>query len=141
MELKVERIYLGEQYTIGHLYINGVYFCDTLEDKVRVLNSEKDKIKKETAIPTGRYRVILSYSNHFKCIMPELLDVPYFVGIRIHWGNTKDHTEGCILVGFNTAKGKVLQSKETYKKLFTILNNAFSVQEDIWITVINKNKL
>ena len=134
MELKVERIYLGEQYTIGHLYINGVYFCDTLEDKVRVLNSEKDKIKKETAIPTGRYRVILSYSKHFQCIMPELLDV----GIRIHWGNTKEHTEGCILVGFNKAKGKVLQSKATYKKLFAILKKAFSIQEDIWITVGNK---
>ena len=136
MELRLERIYLCEQYTIGHLYINGVYFCDTLEDKVRVLNSEKDKIKKETAIPIGRYRVILSYSKHFKCIMPELLDVPYFVGIRIHWGNTKEHTEGCILVGFNTAKGKVLQSKDTYKKLYAILNNAINNNEQIFITIV-----
>ena len=140
MELKVERIYLGDQYTIGHLYINGVYFCDTLEDKVRVLNNEKDKIKKETAIPAGRYRVILSYSNHFQCIMPELLDVPFFVGIRIHIGNDKEDTEGCILVGFNKAKGKVLQSKATYKKLFAILKKAYKTEE-IWIEVYNKSKL
>ena len=136
MELRLERVYCGEQYTIGHLYINGTYFCDTLEDKVRVLNSEKDKIKKETAIPAGRYRVVLSYSKHFECVMPELLDVPYFIGIRIHWGNDKEDTQGCILVGLNKAKGKVLQSKATYKKLYAILKNAINNNEQIWITIV-----
>lgn len=91
MELKNERIYKGEDYTIGELSINGMFFCHTLEDKVRLLNSYEDKVYGETAIPIGRYKVILSYSNHFKCTMPEIINVEFFKGVRIHAGNYADY--------------------------------------------------
>ena len=91
MELKNERIYKGEDYTIGDLYVNNVWFSNTLEDKVRLLNSYEDKVYGETAIPIGRYKVILSYSNRFKRILPEILNVDFFKGIRIHEGNYADY--------------------------------------------------
>lgn len=91
MELTVERIYKGEDYTIGDLYVNNVWFSNTLEDKVRLLNSYEDKVYGETAIPIGRYKVVLSYSNRFKRILPEVLNVEFFKGIRIHEGNYADY--------------------------------------------------
>lgn len=91
MELTLKRIHKGEDYTIGELYINGVFLCHTLEDKVRLLNSYEDKIYGETAIPIGRYKIILSYSNHFKMILPELLNVDFFKYIRMHSGNYADY--------------------------------------------------
>ena len=91
MELKNERKYKGEDYTIGDLYVNNVWFSNTLEDKVRLLNSYEDKVYGETAIPIGRYKVILSYSNRFKRILPEILNVDFFKGIRIHEGNYADY--------------------------------------------------
>lgn len=91
MELILKRIHKGEDYTIGELYINGDFFSNTLEDKVRLLNSYEDKIYGETAIPIGRYKVVLSYSNRFKRILPEILNVEFFNGIRIHEGNYADY--------------------------------------------------
>lgn len=91
MELILKRIHKGEDYTIGELYINGDFFCNTLEDKVRLLNSYEDKVYGETAIPIGRYKIILSYSNHFKMILPELLNVDFFKYIRMHAGNYADY--------------------------------------------------
>jgi len=133
--LKLKRIYKGTTYTIGNLFVGEKYLCDTLEDKVRILNSEQDKIKKQTAIPAGRYKVILSWSGHFQCMMPELLDVPYFKYIRIHWGNDIDDTDGCVLVGENKQKGKVLNSKATYKRLMDILEPAYKNGEEIYIQI------
>ena len=134
--LRLNRIYKTETYTIGNLFVRDHYFCDTLEDKVRILNTEKDKIKKQTAIPAGCYKVILSFSPHFQCVMPELLDVPYFKSIRIHWGNDIDDTDGCVLVGENKQKGKVLNSKATYKRLMEILEPVFKSGEEIYIQII-----
>lgn len=91
MELKNKRIYKGEDYTIGELYVDGVFICHTLEDKVRLLNSYEDKVYGETAIPIGRYKVVLSYSNRFKKVLPEILNVEFFKGIRIHEGNYADY--------------------------------------------------
>ena len=91
MELDVKRIYKAEDYTIGELSINGAFFCHTLEDKVRILNSFEDKVYGKTAIPVGRYKVIISYSNHFKKEMPEIVNVEFFSGIRIHEGNYADY--------------------------------------------------
>ena len=91
MELTLQRIYKGEDYTIGDLYVNNVWFSSTLEDKVRILNSYEDKVYGETAIPIGRYKVVLSYSNRFKRILPEILNVDFFKGIRIHEGNYADY--------------------------------------------------
>ena len=139
MELILDRIFLGEKYTIGNLFINGSYFCDVIEDVVRVLNSEKDKVKSETAIPRGRYKVVLSYSPNFKRVLPEILNVPYFSGIRIHGGNSEKDSAGCLIVGENKVVGKVINSKVTLEKLMNVLKPASDKKEDIWITIIEKH--
>lgn len=112
MKIKVDRIYKGESYTIGKMYLNGEYFCDTLEDAIRPV-----KIPNETAIPAGTYKVEVTYSPRFKRNLPLLVDVPNYTGIRIHNGSNKDHTSGCILVGFNTAKGKLTNSRKISDQL------------------------
>lgn len=95
MELLLKRIARKETYTIGHLYLNGEYFCDTLEDKDRGLDNDKMsiaeikaiKVPRETAIPTGKYEVSITYSPRFKRMMPLLSGVKGFSGVRIHTGN------------------------------------------------------
>ena len=138
MNIEVKRIALKDTYTIGKLYIDGAYFCDTLEDKDRGLEEsmpiEKIMFLKKphiTAIPTGTYTVILNYSNRFKRIMPLVINVKGFAGIRIHAGNTSEDTDGCILVGENKAKGKVLNSKDTYNRLFERMKSA----DKVYLTV------
>ena len=136
MKLLLKRIALRDTYTIGKIYIDGEYFCDTLEDKVRDLNKngvfdgDEKKVYGETAIPYGTYKVILSYSPKFKRILPELLDVPCFTGIRIHRGNTEKDTAGCLLVGENKVRGKVLNSTYWEKKLIGKLEgkNGITIQ-------------
>lgn len=134
MKLKLVRTFKGSSYTVGKLYINDEYFCDTLEDVVRTLpktcpNTPKgkdcecsEKVKAKTAIPAGTYKVILSMSTRFKKVLPEILNVPHFRGIRIHSGNTHEDTEGCILVGTNNVTGKVTDSRNTFEKLMKELN-------------------
>lgn len=112
MKIKVDRIYKGESYTIGKMYLNGEYFCDTLEDAIRPV-----KIPNETAIPAGTYKVEVTYSPRFKRNLPLLIDVPNYTGIRIHNGSNKDHTSGCILVGFNTSKGILSDSRKISDQL------------------------
>lgn len=118
MKIKVDRIYKGESYTIGKMYLNGEYFCDTLEDAIRPV-----KIPNETAIPAGTYKVEVTYSPRFKRNLPLLVDVPNYTGIRIHNGSNKDHTSGCILVGFNTAKGKLTDSRKISDQLTNLLKS------------------
>jgi len=102
MELLVKRIYLAPDYTIGKLSINGVYFCDTLEDTNRDINKDgkfdnnEAKVFSKTCIPFGKYEVTMTYSNHFKRVLPLLINVPSFAGVRIHSGNDVEDTEGCI---------------------------------------------
>lgn len=134
MILTLDRKYKLPTYTIGKLYIDGEYFCDTLEDKDRGLTDNmtvgeisKIKIKKETAIPTGTYKITITYSNRFKKNMPLINDVKGFEGIRIHSGNTDKDTEGCVLVGFNKVKGNVINSRDTYNKLFSILSKSNNI--------------
>lgn len=102
--------------TEGKLYLNGKYFCDTLEDVERL-----KKIKNETAIPKGTYRTIINYSPKFKKEYPRLLDVPQFDGILIHCGNTIDDTSGCILVGNKSKDCTLKNSRNTFNKLFKIM--------------------
>ena len=123
MKLTLKRIALKPDYTIGKLYIDGKYFCDTLEDRVRKLPAEK-KIPGRTAIPTGTYRVSVTYSPKFGRDLPHVENVPYFTGIRIHRGNTPQDTSGCILVGENKAVGKVLNSTLYEKELTEMLSDA-----------------
>ena len=130
MKLKLERIYKAQTYTIGKLSIDDKRFCDTLEDVVR---EDGVKIYGQTAIPEGKYKVIINQSNRFKCLMPLLVNVPMFDGIRIHSGNTSEDTHGCILVGKNTAKGMVTESKKTFNDLMTILQSA---KEQITIEIL-----
>lgn len=120
MKLTLKRIALKDKYTIGHLYIDDKYFCDTVEDKVRDLSKEK-KVYGETAIPYGTYEVKWTYSNKFKKYMPLLVNVPQFEGIRIHSGNTAADSLGCIIVGQNKEVGKVLNSRATVSKLYSII--------------------
>lgn len=141
MEIKLKRIAKRDTYTIGRLYINGEYKCDTLEDKDRGLEQyqnlqslKANKIYGQTAIPTGRYQVIWSYSARFKKSLPLLLNVPGFEGIRIHSGNTDIDTHGCLLLGENKEVGKVLNSKATCDKILPIIKEACS-KEKVYITI------
>ena len=125
MELTLKRIAKKDTYTIGKLYVDGEYFCDTLEDKDRGLTSDmsledikKVKVYGQTAIPSGRYRVTMNMSSRFKKVMPLLLYVPGFDGIRIHSGNTAADTQGCILLGQNKVVGKVINSRIYTDKLY-----------------------
>ena len=139
MKLLLKRIARKPLYTIGKLYIDGAYFCDTIEDTDRNLSqnmplSEIQKIKQKdvTAIPTGTYKVILSKSPRFKKVLPEILSVPGFAGVRIHSGNTQYDSSGCLIVGENKVVGKVVNSRVTLAKLMEVLNN----QNNVEITII-----
>lgn len=139
MELLIKRIAFKELYTIGKLYIDGVYFCDTLEDKNRDNNHDGDlndpgesKVINETCIPFGTYKVVINMSNRFKRLMPLIMNVPGFDGIRIHNGVNQNNTSGCILVGKNKIIGAITDSKEIFEKLFNILN---SYKGEISITI------
>lgn len=124
MKLTLKRNFKGADYTIGKLYIDGHYFCDTLEDTVR---PNGEKIKGKTAIPAGDYKVIKSYSPRFKKILPEILDVPGFTGVRIHAGNTAKDTDGCLLLGLNKTKGAVLDSQTTMAYFMARVPNEFDL--------------
>lgn len=119
MNLRLHRRYLGPEYTIGSLFIGGQYICDTIEDKVRDHNQDGDlddpgegKVPTKTAIPYGIYTVDLTMSPKFKRILPIVLNVKHFTGIRIHKGRTAEHSHGCILPGENKRKGQVLYSQK-----------------------------
>ena len=132
MKLKLNRIALRQTYTIGKLYIDGKYFCDTLEDKVRDTNKSgkfdngEEKIKGKTAIPYGTYEIKWTYSPRFKKYTPQLMNVPSFEGIRIHSGNSSTDTEGCLLLGENKKVGMVLNSRATINKFYPLIKKACS---------------
>ena len=154
MILLVERKWRKTDYTIGNLYVDGVLFSNTLEDPDRGLDSsmpldeiKRIKVKGDTCIPYGTYRVSLDitspkYSNTSKypytaaCKgkMPRVMNVKGFEGILIHAGNTQRDTEGCLLVGENKAKGKVLNSQKTWQRLYALLKEAHDRGEEITIT-------
>ena len=142
MELRLRRIALKDEYTIGKLYIDGEYFCDVLEPPTRDLNKNgvfdngETKVKNDTAIPFGTYNVIVNRSPRFKRDLPRLLSVPDFDGVLIHRGNTKNDTSGCILVGENKVKGKVVNSTPYEIELVKRCKAALSNNEQITIEVI-----
>ena len=149
MELTLKRIARKDTYTIGRLYIDGVRFCDTLEDTDRGLDQSMSlpvlRAKKRrgiTAIPTGRYKVTLDVKSpkfsqkkaydFCKGYLPRLINVPAYDGVLIHIGNYPKDTEGCILVGKNTKVGAVLESTITFKDLYERLK---ATKEEIYITI------
>ena len=129
MDILVKRETFTNDSTISKMYINGVVHCYVLEDAVRDV-----KIKNITAIPTGRYEVAITYSNRFKQLMPLLLNVPNYEGVRIHWGNYSKDTEGCLLVGSTKAVNMVGNSRTAYAKLLAILSKTIKT-EKIWLTI------
>lgn len=150
MELTLRRIAKKPNYTIGKLYVDGKYFCDTIEDTDRGLLStmtinEIANLKKKhiTAIPTGRYKVDMNTvsprfgaQNFYKEVcngkVPRLLGVKGFDGVLIHCGNTAEDSSGCILVGYNTLVGKVTNSRDTFARLYAKLKTA---NGDIFLTI------
>lgn len=148
MKLILKRIALRDTYTIGKLYIDGVYFCDTLEDKVRDLNKNgkfdngEKKVYGETAIPYGTYKVDMNtvsprfknrvWAKPYGGKIPRLLNINSFEGVLIHPGTTSKDTSGCLLVGRNTIVGKLTQSQATFNKLMSKLKG----QKDITIEIV-----
>lgn len=142
MKLLLVRKYKKAEYTIGELYIDGKFFCNTIEDKDRGLKQDmtlseiqKTKVPNETAIPAGKYEVVLDiispsfskkqfYKDFCDGKLPRLLNVPGFEGILIHCGTNQDNSSGCIIVGENKIKGGLINSKETFMKLYTILKSS-----------------
>jgi hypothetical protein len=151
MELILKRIAKRKTYTIGRMYIRGQvmdeylpgtedkYFCDTLEPTWRDYEHGAYKVKGRSAIPEGRYAVVISWSPKFKQWLPILLGGPEFnrkwQGIRIHAGNTAKDTEGCILVGKNREVGKVLDSRKWLYELKQRIVEAKDRGEAVWITI------
>ena len=145
MRIVLLRIANRPTYCIGKLYIDGIYFCDVLEDTDRGLDDKmteaeilKKKVKGQTAIPTGVYPVYITWSPKYKKPMPIIENVKGYSGIRIHSGNTAKDTEGCLLVGKNKEVGKVLESRKTYNALFQILTET---DENIIIDIQRKYKV
>ena len=142
MKLLLKRIAFKETYTIGKLSIDGKYFCDTLEDRNRDLNHDGDlndagegKVMHETAIPFGTYSVVVNVSPRFGRELPRLENVPGFTGILIHRGNTDADSSGCILVGENKVKGKVVNSTPYEVELVKRCKEALARGEKITITI------
>jgi len=141
MELVVNRFVKSELSSIGRLSVDGQPQCFTLEDKDRGLKSTDDlslikklKVFSKTAIPTGRYQVVINFSNRFKTYLPLLLEVPGYAGVRIHPGNTAENTEGCILPGESHSKDFVSTSRKAFTSLMAKMKAA-EKKEKIYITI------
>lgn len=142
MEILIKRIAKKSTYTIGKLYIDGKYFCDTLEDKDRGLNDNMSadkilsiKVKHETAIPTGTYNIDITYSPKFKKQLPLILNVKGFEGIRVHSGNSDKDSSGCIILGQNKVIGKVINSRVTCEKFISLLTGTKNKKEKITLKI------
>lgn len=143
LRLLVDRKWKKDTYTIGRLYVDGVLWCNTLEDKDRGLTSKmntedikKIKVYGETAIPTGKYQVTYSYSPKFKRYLPRVNDVPCYTGILIHNGSTDKNTSGCVLVGENKIKGQLVNSTYWMNKLCERIKDAVNHGEIVTIEII-----
>lgn len=132
MKLTLKRIAKRADYTIGRLEDeNGVKICDTLEPIYRDYKGGELKVPRKSAVPEGTYQVVVTKSKKFGKYLPLLVGVPGFEGVRIHSGNTVNDTEGCILVGQNLIKGKVLLSRLTLEKLMRLIEN----EKRIFLTI------
>lgn len=153
MKISLKRIYTNNQYTIGHLYVDGTYVCDVIEDADRGLKDSmtleeirQKKIKDRTAIPQGNYKVTMnvisprfSKKKYYKDFcggrLPRITSVKGFDGVLIHIGNTDKDSSGCLIVGYNKEKGKVLNSKQAFEKLYKMLDSANRNGEKIDIKI------
>ena len=148
MEIRIDRKWKKSGYTISRLFINGErfgdgkHYCSVLEDQDRGLRSDMPlaeianmKIYGQTAIPTGRYKVTISWSPTFRKRLPLLNDVPGYSGIRIHSGNNPKDTMGCLLPGYNDKVGWVSNSRYWFNLLFARIKKAIDAGEEVYITV------
>lgn len=142
MKLRLERLWPKKDYTIGKLYIDGRFFCNTLEDRIvdknknGVFDGDEKKVYGESAIPYGTYKIIYNRSTKFGRDLPRLLNVPHFEGVLIHPGNTADDSFGCILVGQNTSVGRLTNSRHTSDELNKLINEAQQKGEPITIEIV-----
>lgn len=145
IKLKLQRTFKGVSYTIGKLYLNDKYFCDTLEDTDRGLRStmsveeiEKIKVYSQTAIPTGTYKIDMNtvspkfkdraWAKPYGGKLPRLINVKGYSGVLIHVGNKPEDTLGCILVGENKVKGQVINSTATFNRLMAELSKDSNIE-------------
>ena len=142
MIIDLHRKWCKKGYSIGVLSINGQRICETIEDEDRGLDESMSladikarKVHGQTAIPTGRYQVLYTYSPRFKKMLPLLDGVPGYEGVRIHPGNTAKDTEGCILCGRNTAVGTVTNSRYWTGKVIELIEQAIKNKETVTITI------
>lgn len=131
MKLTVKRLELSAASTIGRLAIDGEDFCWTLEDVVRA----GPKVFGQTAIPAGTYAIELTMSPHFGRVLPLLVNVPGYEGVRIHPGNTAADTEGCLLVGFGHGQDQITQSRDAFNSLFARIQEAANNGEPLSIEI------
>ena len=138
MKLKLNRDIHSDTFTLGRLSVNGEEKYFTVEDKDRGLENGGVKVKAQTAIPKGIYKVDITMSPKYKKKMPVLLNVPQFTGIRIHSGNDKDDTEGCIIIGMsrNEKTGWVSESRKAIAELYELLFDAYEKNEPITIEIV-----
>ena len=159
MKVEHRRIYNCADYCISHIYVDGEYVCDTVEDTDRGLDQSwplsrirQTKVYRQTAIPTGTYKLTMHvkspkfsqyeyYKKKCRGYLPRLLDVPGFDGILIHCGASAQSSAGCVIVGFNTIKGKVTNSRQAFEKLLKHLMSAKVLGDEITYTVVRTYKV
>lgn len=137
MKITIRRTILEQTYTLGVMEIDGKHFGYTCEDSDRQLEVEgNEKIKGKTAIPRGRYEVVLSFSHRFQRTMPEILNVPGFTGVRIHGGNTHEDTEGCPLLGARPIANGVAECKIVNQRLIDLIEAAEESGEEVSLEIV-----
>lgn len=126
--------------TLSVWFVDGHFECFGIEDQIRERAGEPVatwKVHGQTAIPSGRYRVIVTESARFRRRLPLLVDVPGFTGVRMHPGNTIVDTEGCLLPGRVRASGRVSESRIAFERVFLKIEDALALGEAVWIDVEN----
>ena len=132
--LDLVRRWLTSQSTIGELKVDGKRVCYVLEDVVR-----PDKVYGKTAIPQGEYEVLITWSPRFQRMLPILVDVPNYQGVRIHPGNTADDTLGCLLVGTSRGEDRVNESRKAFDKVFPLIKDALDAGKQVFIRITQED--
>lgn len=153
MLVEVKRIFNCPKYCISHIYVDGSYVCDSIEDTDRMLDDsmseaeiKKKKVSKKTAIPTGKYEIVMNvvspkfklkpyYKQFCNGKVPRLVGVKGFLGILFHRGIDENSSAGCIILGFNTIKGKVTDSQRAFETFYHKLDIASRIGEKIWCQI------